>query len=132
MTITQKLFAVAGVSRFNDTFKVRFASSMDRIKVLAKNDVDLIELPTPMTKEKAVAHLMTSRLMERKEYNDAIVNADIKYNSVEPAKPAKVKKVKAVKVKAKPTLEAIRARTHKTVDPVTVEQVDSLIEVASV
>ena len=42
MTITQKLFAVAGVSRFNDTYKVRFASSMDRIKVLAKNDVDLI------------------------------------------------------------------------------------------
>lgn len=132
MTITQKLFAVAGVSRFNDTFKVRFASSMDRIKVLAKNDVDLIELPSLMTKKQAVAHLMNSRLMERKEYMEAIVNADIKYYSVEIAKPAKVKKIKAVKVKAKPTLDAIRARTRKTVEPVTVAGVEELIEIASV
>ena len=130
MTITQKLFAVAGVSKFNDTYKVRFASSMDRIKVLAKNDVDMIELPTPMTKEKAVAHLMTSRLMERKEYNDAIVNADIKYNS-EPEKVAKVKKVKTSKVKSTPSLDSIRARGLKETASVTVDTVTELLEIAS-
>lgn len=59
--MTQKTFAVAGVSKLAGTFKARFAADLTRVKVLEKNghtDIDLIELPEPMTKVEAAAHLI--------------------------------------------------------------------------
>jgi hypothetical protein len=50
---TDKRFAVAGVSTLEGKTKMR-------IKILAKNghtDVELVELPTEMTKAEAVQHL---------------------------------------------------------------------------
>jgi hypothetical protein len=55
-------FSHAGVSKQNGEFKVRFANDALRVKVLAKNghkDIDIVELKTPMTKEDAVAYLLS-------------------------------------------------------------------------
>jgi hypothetical protein len=56
-----KLFTVAGTSNLNGVVKFRFANDLKgRIKVLAKNghtDIQLIELPEAMTKERAIAFL---------------------------------------------------------------------------
>ncbi len=57
---TDKRFAVAGVSTLEGKTKIRFANDTMRIKILAKNghtDVDLLELPSEMTKAEAVQHL---------------------------------------------------------------------------
>ena len=57
---TDKKFAVAGVSTLDNDTKIRFANDMMRIKILAKNghtDIDLVELPTEMTKAEIVQHL---------------------------------------------------------------------------
>lgn len=55
-------YSHAGVSKLNGAFKVRFANDALRVKVLAKNghsDIDIIELKTPMSKEDAVAYLLS-------------------------------------------------------------------------
>jgi hypothetical protein len=57
---TDKRFAVAGVSTLEGKTKIRFANDTMRIKILAKNghtDVELVELPSEMTKAEAVQHL---------------------------------------------------------------------------
>ncbi len=59
---TDKRFAVAGVSTLEGKTKIRFANDVMRIKILAKNghsDVNLVELPTEMTKSEAVQYLRT-------------------------------------------------------------------------
>jgi hypothetical protein len=56
------LYSHAGVSKQNGEFKVRFANDALRVKVLAKNghkDIDIVELKKPMTKEAAVAYLLS-------------------------------------------------------------------------
>lgn len=55
-------FTHAGVSRYKGEFKVRWANDAARVKVLAKNghsDIDVIELPNPMTKVEAVQYLLS-------------------------------------------------------------------------
>jgi len=55
-------FTHAGVSKQNGEFKVRFCNDAMRVKVLRKNghkDIDIIELKNPMTKEDAVAYLLS-------------------------------------------------------------------------
>ena len=55
-------FSHAGVSSLNGEFKVRFANDALRTKVLAKNNhknIDIVELKNPMTKEDAVAYLLS-------------------------------------------------------------------------
>lgn len=54
---TDKLFTVAGTSKLDGEYKVRFANDVLRIKVLAKHgheDITLVELPNAMTKLEAV------------------------------------------------------------------------------
>jgi hypothetical protein len=57
----EKLFTVAGTSNLNGAVKFRFANDFKgRVKVLERNghtDIMLFELPRPMTKEEAIAHL---------------------------------------------------------------------------
>jgi hypothetical protein len=73
---TSKRFTVVGVSTLNGHTKIRFANDMMRIKILAKNghsDVDLVELPTEMTKGEAVQHLMDTGFGEgRKDIQAAM------------------------------------------------------------
>jgi len=59
---TDKLFTVAGISKLDGEYKVRFANDQLRVKVLAKHgheDIRLIELETPMTKLEAANFIKT-------------------------------------------------------------------------
>ena len=102
-----KLFKVGGVSKTKGQYKVRFASDMTRVKILAKtdSDINLIELPSAMTKAELVTHLKSTELYANAEYRAAIDAADAKYNGTVSTKGAKVK----------PSLEAIKARAQETV-----------------
>jgi hypothetical protein len=60
--MTDKTYAVAGVSAQNGSFKVRFANDVMRTKILQKNghtDITMETLPREMTKAEAVAHLQS-------------------------------------------------------------------------
>ena len=102
-----KLFKVGGVSKTKGQYKVRFASDMTRVKILAKtdSDINLLELPKAMTKPELVTHLKTTELYANAQYAEAIDSADAKYNGTVKAKGAKVK----------PSLEAIKARAAEAV-----------------
>lgn len=95
---TDKRFAVAGVSTQDGETKVRFANDMMRIKILQKNghtDINLVELPSEMTKSEAIAYL---RSIDFGKGNAAIETALAhveKKNPVAASKPAKVAKAKA-------------------------------------
>jgi len=55
-----KKFTVAGTSVLNGVKKIRFATNMDRVKVLMRNghdDIELQELPQAMTKDEIRAYL---------------------------------------------------------------------------
>ncbi len=59
---TDKLYTVAGVSKLDGEYKVRFANDVLRIKVLAKHgheDITLVELPEAMTKVEAAKFIKT-------------------------------------------------------------------------
>lgn len=102
-----KLFKVGGVSKTKGQYKVRFAGDMTRVKILAKtdSDINLLELPKAMTKSDLVSFLKTTDLYANGDYRAAIDAADAKYNGSVSTKGAKVK--------AKPSLEAIKARAVK-------------------
>jgi hypothetical protein len=101
-----KMFKVGGVSKSKSGYKVRFAGDMTRVKILAKTDSDiqLLELPTEMTKPALVTYLKTTDLYATPDYKAAIDAADEKYNG------ASVVTAKATKVK--PSMEAIKARAE--------------------
>jgi hypothetical protein len=103
-----KLFKVGGVSKSGKSgYKVRFASDMTRVKILAKTetDINLVELPQAMTKPALVTFLKSTDLYANANFKAAIDAADSKYNGTV--------SVGGVKVKAKPSLEAIKARATK-------------------
>ena len=102
-----KTFTHAGVSKLNGSFKVRFANDAMRTKVLIKSghtDIDLMELPNPMTKEDAVAYLLSIDFATDKfgVTNHAVHEAILAEVDKRAEKPAKVK--------AEPTMEAIEAK----------------------
>ena len=103
----EKQFKVGGVSKTKGQYKVRFANDLTRVKILAKtdSDINLIELPSAMTKAELVTHLKSTELYANAEYRAAIDAADAKYNGTVSTKGAKVK----------PSLEAIKARAQETV-----------------
>jgi hypothetical protein len=106
-----KLFKVAGVSRRNGTFKARFANDMTRVKVLAKtgsSDIDLIELKEPMTKEEAVAFLISIDFDNGNTEIRAALEQELDKRTVTP-KTAKAPKAAKAK-KSTPSLDAIKAR----------------------
>ena len=116
-----KSFTHAGVSRLNGEFKVRFANDALRVKVLAKNghkDIDIVELKHPMTKEEAVAYLVSIDFATRDGVTNTEVQAALEAEQGKRAeKPAKEAKPKAEKkpaakktAKAKPTMEGIKAK----------------------
>jgi len=101
-----KTFTHAGVSKLNGSFKVRFANDAMRTKVLIKSghtDIDLMELPNPMSKEDAIAYLLSIDFATR----DGVTN-----HAVHEAILAEVDKRadKPAKVKAEPTMKAIEAK----------------------
>lgn len=100
-----KSFTHAGVSRLNGEFKVRFANDALRVKVLAKNghkDIDIIELKHAMSKEEAVAYLLSIDFDNGNKEVRAALEAEQGKRTEAPKAP------KAAK--AKPTMDAIKAK----------------------
>lgn len=111
-----KSFTHAGVSKLDGKFKMRFANDSLRTKVLIKNghtDIDIVELKHPMTKEEAVAYLLSIDFDNGNKEVRAAIEAE--QGKREPKAPkAKVEKVaKAKVVKAKPTMDSIKAKAAK-------------------
>jgi hypothetical protein len=107
-----KTFSHAGVSRLKGEMKFRVANDALRVKVLAKNghtDIDIIELKNAMSKEEAVAFLLSIDFATR----DGVTNQEVKSAlEAEQTKrqPKAEPKARAVKAKAKPTMESIKAK----------------------
>lgn len=97
---TAKKFAVAGVSTLAGKTKIRWANDVMRIKILAKNghtDVELVELPSEMTKAEIVQHLREIGFGAGKPAVEAALKyAEKKNPAVKPEKTATVAKTAAV------------------------------------
>ena len=107
-------FAYAGVSKLKGEFKVRFANDQMRVKVLAKNghsDIDIIELKTPLTKEEAVAFLISIDFDNGNKIIRAALEAEV--DKRQPTAPKAPKTVAA-----KPTMESIKAKVAAKKPPV--------------
>lgn len=108
----EKLFTVAGTATQNGVTKARFANDLvARIKILNKagcTDINLVELPRPMTKLEALQHLQTLGMYQ----GDAAEAIGAKLSEkVKVAKRAEVRvavspaKAKAAEVAAEPSAE---------------------------
>jgi hypothetical protein len=102
---TDKLFTVAGISKLNGEYKIRFANDIMRIKVLAKSgheDIRLADLEASLTKMDAARVILGLE-----DFQDAMAQSTItEYieENTPKAKAAPVKapaKAKAVKAPAK-------------------------------
>jgi len=114
---TDKLFNVVGVSKLNGEYKVRFATDIMRIKVLAKHgheDIRLAELDTAMTKYDGVT---TIKSMD--EFQDVAAQAAIAEYLDE--KAPKAPKAKVSKPVAKATKTPV-AKTTKVTAKVTEDE----------
>lgn len=112
------VFTHAGVSELNGEFKVRFCNDALRVKVLAKNghkNIDIVELKTPMTKEDAVAFLLSIDFANGNKSVQAALEAAADKRGVK-AKPtmakieAKVSAKKAATKVSTPSKAAIEAQ----------------------
>ena len=113
---TDKLFTVAGVSTLDGQVKVRFATDIMRIKVLAKSgheDINLVELDTPMTKLEAVQFIKGLDEFAGVAAQAAIADY-LDRNEPKPAKAPKTAKAPAAKAPAK-------AKTAKVTVPADAE-----------
>ena len=110
----------AGVSRQNGEFKVRFCNDALRVKVLAKNghkDIDIVELRHPMSKEDAVAYLMSIDFANGNKEVQAALDAAAEKRGV--TKPATSKtKVTAPGSKAKATAKKATPKAKPAVEAV--------------
>jgi len=115
-------FTHAGVSTLNGVTKARFANDALRVKVLAKNghkDIDIIELKEAMTKEDAIAYLIsidfaTQDGKTNANTQEALLEA-VEKRAVKPAKAPKAKAApKAKSAKSTPSMDAIKAKVAAT------------------
>ena len=112
-------YSHAGVSKLNGEFKVRFCNDALRVKVLAKNghkDIDILELKHPMTKEDAVAFLMSIDFANGNKNVQAALEAAADKRGVK-ATPTMAKieaKVKAKKAVAKVAVDEVPAEPLMT------------------
>jgi hypothetical protein len=109
---TDKLFKVAGISKLNGEYKVRFANDIMRIKVLAKSgheDIRLAELDNAVTKYEAA-----TLIKGMDEFSDVVAQATIaEYLEDKAPKTPKAKaapKAKATAVKAPAKAKATKAK----------------------
>jgi hypothetical protein len=90
---TDKLFTVAGISKLNGNYKVRFANDLMRIKVLAKSgheDIRLAELTKASTKLEAA-----KAILAMDDFSDTVAQATITEYLEDNAPKAKTAPVKA-------------------------------------
>ena len=94
---TDKLFTVAGISKLNGEYKIRFANDMMRIKVLAKSgheDIRLADLEAAVSKMDAA-----KIILGMDEFSDSIAQATITEYIGENTPKAKVSKPVATATK---------------------------------
>jgi hypothetical protein len=112
-------FKFAGVSKLNGKFKVRFSDRAEYVKCLAvaeNTDIDIIELKEPMTKEGAVAFLLSidfdnGNAEIRQALESDLERREIKAgNRDKPGKEAKKPKKEKTAPAKKISLEDIAAR----------------------
>jgi len=137
MANTTQTFKVAGITTHGDSTKVRFTDDMvRRIKQFTKGGasrVDLVELPTAMTKVEALTYLKSHADFkspgDQATIIDSLTDRAVVVKTPKAAKAPKVAKVKVAKVVtpkvktvkapkvavvvAKPSLDAIKARAKK-------------------
>jgi hypothetical protein len=113
-----KTFTFAGVSRLNGTIKARFANDALRVKVLQKGghtEIDLIEFPTALTKEQAVAKLIEMDFAKGNTEIAAALEAEIEKRAPKSAnkEQKKTKETKKPKKETAPkaiTLDSVMAK----------------------
>jgi hypothetical protein len=125
-----KSFTHAGVSKLDGEFKVRFANDSMRTKVLIKNghtDIDIIELKVPMSKEDAVAYLLSIDFDNGNTAVRAALEAEVTKRSDAPQAANKERKGNKETKKPKkaptpkPSLESIRAKAPSSVNKAAIE-----------
>ena len=105
---TDKLFKVAGISKLNGEYKVRFANDIMRIKVLAKSgheDIRLADLEAELTKMDAA-----KVILGLEDFQDAIAQSTI-VEYIEDNTPKTKSAPKATK--AAPVKAPAKAKTTK-------------------
>jgi hypothetical protein len=110
---TDKLFTVAGISKLNGEYKIRFANDIMRIKVLAKSgheDIRLADLEASLTKMDAARVILG---ME--DFADAIAQSTIT-EYIEENTPKTAVKAKAAPAKAPVKAKAVKATAKVTED----------------
>jgi hypothetical protein len=111
-------YTFAGTSVLKGVLKVRFANSEARAKQLAKlgdTDVNIVPLPSTMDKAGAVAYLLGLAGFADTDAVREALQAEVAVKT-RPAKAAKIvkKKIsKTVTVKARPTMDSIRAKAAR-------------------
>jgi len=113
---TDKLFNVIGVSKLNGEYKVRFATDIMRIKVLAKHgheDIRLAELDSAMTKYDGV-----TAIKSMDEFQDVAAQAAIAeyLDEKAPKAPKAPAKAKTAPVKAATKVKATAPKAKVTED----------------
>jgi len=107
--MTTQTFKVVGITVHNGNAKVRFTDDMvRRVKQFTKGGAsrcEFIELPNEMTKLEALKYMLTQPQYQSDE-NQATINDSIQDREKEASKGT-------VKVKAKPSIDAIKARSKK-------------------
>lgn len=107
---TDKTFSVAGVSKLNGDYKIRFANDSMRVKNLAKSgheDIRLVELSDAMLKIDAAKFIATLDEFQDASAQEAIAEYLTKHDK-QPKVKVEVKKAvkKAVAVKPAKTAKA--------------------------
>jgi len=118
---TDKKFTVAGISKLEGTYKVRFANDMMRIKVLAKSgheDIRLADLEGEYTKLEAA-----KILLGLEDFSDAMAQSTI-VEYIEDNTP-KAKAAPAPKAKTVPAASKAPAKAKAVKVAVTAEDEDA-------
>lgn len=110
--MAKQTFKVAGITTHNGNSKVRFTDDLiRRVKQFTKGGatrIDLMELPSEMTKVEALKYLQTHQDFTSAEDQALIADA-----LADREKTAGKGEVKVKASKAKPSVEAIKARGKK-------------------
>lgn len=130
--MANQTFKVAGITVHNGNAKVRFTDDMvRRIKQFTKGGAsraDFVELPTEMTKVEALKYMQTHA-----DFQSAEDQATIADSLADREKAPATVKVKVSKAKAKPSIDAIKARAKKPVKAdVTAEDILNAAEQAPI
>jgi len=116
---TDKTFSVAGISKLNGEYKIRFANDIMRIKVLAKSgheDIRLADLEGSFTKMEAA-----QMILGLEDFADAIAQSTITEYIEENTPKAKVSKPVAKKAAKTPVAKTTKAPA-KAVQKVTEDE----------